>query len=174
MNNEEILLKYGESPSLEGKCCPSSADWSVRYIIGRRKEDGTTQYAKKLVAAGPEVINHIQLVGDDYAYRFGGLCMQRECAHWADGCDLGVNVTKVAIEKKLKPRDPCAFNTLCRWFAENGSAACGGCTYVSRGIVSKVDARDPNTKQVFGLDGDGQLISRIHVEYWDEYEEEDH
>ena len=145
MNNEEILLKYGEAPSLEGKCCPSSADWSVRYIIGRRKEDGTTQYAKKLVAAGPEVINHIQLVGDDYAYRFGGLCMQRECAHWADGCDLGVNVTKVAIEKKLKPRDPCAFKTLCRWFAENGSAACGGCTYVSRGIVSKVDQRDSDT-----------------------------
>ena len=31
------------APSLEGKCCPSSADWSVRYVIGRRKEDGTTQ-----------------------------------------------------------------------------------------------------------------------------------
>ena len=161
------------APSLEGKCCPSSADWSVRYVIGRRKDDGTTQYSKELVPAGPEVVDHLRLVGDDYAYRFGGVCMQGDCAHWANGCDLGVNVTKVAIEKKLKPRDPCAFKTLCRWFAENGAAACGGCAFVSRGIVSKVDERDPNTMHNNNLWNGGQYILRNDDDDWDEYEEED-
>ncbi len=69
-----------------------SADWSVRYVIGQHKEDGTTQF-----------------------------------------------------EKKLKPRDSCAFKTLCRWFTENGVAACGRCTFNSCGIESKVDQRDPDT-----------------------------
>ena len=139
----EYLPKCMPKPSLEGKCCPSSADWSVRYVIGRRKTDGTIQFAKELVPAGPEVMKHIQLVGDDYAYRFGGVCMQGDCAHWSDGCALGESVTKVGIEKKLKPRGPCAFRTLCRWFAENGDAACGGCAFVSRGVVQHVDRRDP-------------------------------
>ena len=129
-------------PTLGGKCCPSSADWNVRYIIGRRKEDGTIQFTKDLIPAGPEVMGHVRLVGDDYAYRFGGSCVQDACAHWANGCDLGATITKVAIEKKLKPRDPCAFKTLCRWYAENGANACGGCAYISRGIVKSVDQRD--------------------------------
>ena len=161
-------------PSLEGKCCPSSADWSVRYVIGRRKKDGSTQFAKELVHAGPEVIEHMRLVGDDYAYRFGGVCMQGDCAHWANGCDLGATVTKVAIEKKLKPRDPCAFKTLCRWFAENGAAACGGCTYVSRGIVSRIDERDPDFKRIYDSEDDVQLILQIKENDLDEDEEEDY
>jgi hypothetical protein len=72
--------------------------------------------------------------------------MQGDCRHWADGCELGASITKVAIEKKLNPRDPCAFKILCRWFAENGAAACGGCTYVSRAIGSMDDDRDPYVK----------------------------
>jgi hypothetical protein len=136
--------KKPQSP--EGKCCPSSADNSVRYVIGRRREDGTTQFAKELVPAGPEVTEYIRFVNDDYAYRFGGVCMQGDCRHWAGGCELGASVTKVAIEKKLNPRDPCAFKILCRWFAENGAAACGGCTYVSRAIGSTDDERDPYLK----------------------------
>jgi hypothetical protein len=49
----------------EGKCCPSSADNCVRYVIGRRREDGTTQFAKELVPAGPEVAEYIRFVSDD-------------------------------------------------------------------------------------------------------------
>jgi hypothetical protein len=111
----------------------------VRYVIGRRKKDGAVQFVKELVPVGPEVLNHLRLVGDDYRYRFGGVCVQGDCLHWANGCDLGASVTKVAIEKKLKPRDPCVFKTLCRWFAENGADACGGCAFVSREIVSKIE-----------------------------------
>ena len=129
-------------PTLGGKCCPSSADWNVRYVIGQRKEDGTIQFTKNLISAGPEVMDHVRLVGDDYAYRFGGSCVQDACAHWTYGCDLGATITKVAIEKKLEPRDPCAFKTLCRWFAENGADACAGCAYISRGVVKSVDQRD--------------------------------
>jgi hypothetical protein len=160
-------------PSQEGKCCPSSVDWSVRHVIGRRKADGTTQYATDLVPAGPAVIEHLRVVADDYSYRFGGVCMQGNCAHWANGCDLGVIVTKVAIEKKLKPRDPCAFKTLCRWFAENGAAACGGCTYVSRGIVSRIDERDPDFKRITDSEDDVQLKLQIRENDFDEDEEED-
>ena len=136
--------KKPQSP--EGKCCPSSTDRSVRYVIGRRREDGTTQFAKGLVPAGPAVTEYIRFVSDDYAYRFGGVCMLGDCRHWGDGCELGASVTKVAIEKKLNPRDPCAFKILCRWYAENGAAACGGCTYVSRAIGSTEDERDPYLK----------------------------
>jgi hypothetical protein len=137
MNEVKATTPRGAKPSLGAKYCPSSADQNVRYVIGRRKKDGAVQFVKELVPVGPEVLDHLRLVGDDYRYRFGGVCIQGECVHWANGCDLGVSVTKVAIEKKLKPRDPCVFKTLCRWFAENGAAACGGCAFVSREIVSK-------------------------------------
>ncbi len=137
--------------TLEGKCCPSSTDWSVRYVIGRRKQDGSTQYVKTIIPIGPEVRNHLQVVGDDVDYRFGGVCMQGDCAHWTGGCSLGVAVAKVAIEQKMDARVPCAFKDYCRWYAENGSSACGGCAYVSRGISIVLDQRDPDRAPPFGV-----------------------
>jgi hypothetical protein len=142
MNEIDALTPVWAKPSLGAKYCPSSADWNVRYVIGRREKDGTTRFVKELVPVGPEVLDHLRLVGDDYRYRFGGVCIQGGCVYWANGCDLGTSVTKVAIEKKLKPRDPCVFKALCRWFAENGADACGGCAFVSRKIVSKIDEQE--------------------------------
>jgi hypothetical protein len=62
--------------------------------------------------------------------RLAGRCHGHECAYWAGACQLGQRLAtvEVHVSNRFSPR--CVIRKQCRWFAENGSAACNNCPYV--------------------------------------------
>jgi hypothetical protein len=62
--------------------------------------------------------------------RFVGACRTDECGHWTGvTCRLGHAIASVEIQSSSKVA-PCAIRSSCRWFKENGSAACAPCQHV--------------------------------------------
>jgi hypothetical protein len=70
-------------------------------------------------------------------FRFADRCMQSECVFWAnERCDVAATAVSYdaathyahgTAEARL-PR--CGIRPNCRWFAQEGAAACGVCPFV--------------------------------------------
>lgn len=57
--------------------------------------------------------------------RMAGRCVKGMCPHWIGSCALGHVVAEVGVE--IQAREQCTISKRCRWFLENGPAACGPC-----------------------------------------------
>lgn len=62
--------------------------------------------------------------------RLAGPCITSDCMNWNDGCNLGKTLAETAVRLRLNARPHCPIRRDCRWFAENGRAACGACALV--------------------------------------------
>jgi hypothetical protein len=67
-------------------------------------------------------------------YRFAGPCVTSSCGFWTgDHCGLGAKLVE-SFRETVGPSQAelpkCAIRRSCRWFAEQGTAACSPCSYV--------------------------------------------
>ena len=107
--------------------CPSYPQQAATLEIGVRDADGTIRFHATPIALSPQVgARRAEARAADSQARFAGPCATTACTYWGNGCRLGRFVADGA------PRDgqPCAISERCRWFAENGSAACQRCDQV--------------------------------------------
>lgn len=76
-----------------------------------------------LAAAGPE---------PERKFRFSAPCAEGACRQWQDNqCSL-IGRIRAAVEPEAQARLPvCAIRGTCRWFKQDGRAACAVCVYVS-------------------------------------------
>ena len=116
-----------------GALCPSTtprAAGEAARIVGVVDSDGrvanlltpipATQAV--LAAAGPEPEN---------AFRFSAPCAEGLCTQWRDNqCSL-IGRIRAAIAPEDDRLPVCAIRGDCRWFQQDGKAACGVCSYVS-------------------------------------------
>jgi hypothetical protein len=83
-------------------------------------------------------------------YRMAAVCIKGGCPHWRDGttgagdgnCSLVERVIAAyptAIEDKLQP---CGIRSVCRWFAQEGAAACRACPGVVTDLGELPQSRD--------------------------------
>lgn len=66
-------------------------------------------------------------------YRFAGPCVTSKCGFWTgDHCGLGAKLVASyhATAEPTADLPKCAIRRTCRWFAEQGPAACSPCSYV--------------------------------------------
>jgi hypothetical protein len=66
-------------------------------------------------------------------YRFAGPCVTSKCGFWTgELCGLGARLVASYQETGGPSIDlpKCAIRRSCRWFAEQGPAACSPCSYV--------------------------------------------
>ena len=71
--------------------------------------------------------------------RPAGLCAQKKCLHWSNGCTLGSAVAVVGrAVRKLSGTtgQTCDLAEQCRWFAENGIDSCLLCPHLRREDVA--------------------------------------
>lgn len=66
-------------------------------------------------------------------FRFAGPCVTSKCGFWTgDHCGLGAKLASSYQDAGGEEADlpKCAIRRTCRWFAEQGPAACSPCSYV--------------------------------------------
>ena len=140
-----------------GKTCPSSSAANATVVLGVVQTSGRVGY---VTPAMPVSAPLLQALDDgsgplEARYRFAGPCVEHRCAFWSGStCSLGEGLaatypaaTGDVLAELSLPK--CSIRARCRWYAENGAAACAACRYVitdtrSSGGVAAEGLRAPN------------------------------
>ena len=117
--------------------CPSSDAERAKHELGVRGAGG------QLIRWSDTRKAHIDddLLGDEAEIlgqvRFAGPCATSKCVHWDEGCRLGRALSMVeTMPDHVKDDIRCPIQSSCRWFLENGSAACVSCSQVFNMLTS--------------------------------------
>ena len=85
-------------------------------------------------------------------FRFAAGCIQGGCRHWEGDtkrCRLVAKTVQLApvVVEKLKP---CAIRSDCRWWRQEGKAACVRCPQVASSYLSRSDVMTLAGSAVYG------------------------
>jgi hypothetical protein len=115
----------------EPTMCPSSQPdqgaTSIFGIVGGTIDEPQIAYLSQLVPASPELLD---IAGDARAtqvFRLAGPCALSACQHF-DGakCRLAMRVVE-SLPTVVDALPPCRLRPNCRWFQQEGKAACYRC-----------------------------------------------
>jgi hypothetical protein len=114
--------------------CPSARptpDNSVVFgLVSGTAEDPRVMYLKQTQAITEELIAKVQPVTPAEVFRAASPCESKGCQHF-DGmsCQLAVRVA-AQLPSVVEQLPPCAIRRDCRWWQQEGSAACFRCPQV--------------------------------------------
>ena len=119
----------------DDKMCPSTPATSATVLLGVVMTSGRLAYATPTIPA--EAV--MQATDDnerplEAKYRFAGPCVESRCGYWSGNhCGLGARLAEsyAGLTDDVAGHLPrCAIRAQCRWFAEQGAAACAACPLV--------------------------------------------
>src|SRR5574337_729131 len=133
------------------KLCPSAQPGMDRcQILGVVEQDGPAPmlaYLNEHVPATPEALALAAPLKPTEVFRLAATCAEHQCPHF-DGtdCRLATRVVQLmpAVVDKLSP---CLIRKECRWYSQEGSAACKCCP----GISTVTYDLSPTARVVSGL-----------------------
>jgi hypothetical protein len=99
-------------------------------VVGGNAEAPRVGYLQRPVAPSPEILALAAPAKPAAAFRFGGQCAEGACRHFTGGrCSLGERLVQLlpAVADRLVP---CFLRPTCRWWHEQGPAACHRCPQV--------------------------------------------
>ena len=114
--------------------CPSAqpdlAHSRIYGVIAGSSENVEVVYFSEELPVTPELIAMCAPVAPTEVFRFAAPCQGNKCQHF-DGaeCRLVNNLVQISIGSKQDLK-PCPIRTSCRWFAQQGAAACARCTEI--------------------------------------------
>ena len=117
----------------QGLTCPSAhpdmADAKVFGVLDGTPDEPRISYLRSDAKVGAEVIGALQ-VDPVSVFRFSAQCETTRCAQF-DGhaCGLGKRIVE-GLSPIVDALPPCQIRATCRWYAENGSAACLRCPQI--------------------------------------------
>ena len=116
------------------RMCPSTSVENSTVFLGMITP------ARKVAYVTPQIpIDSVRDTLDDTAgelerrYRFAGPCVTSKCGFWTGRhCGLGAKLVESYQDTGGPSLDlpRCSIRHDCRWFAEQGPAACSPCSYV--------------------------------------------
>jgi hypothetical protein len=114
--------------------CPSAdVTWpgAIAFgIIGGTPEQPVAKYLPEPVTVTEELLNFASPVTPPEVFRFAAPCMNGGCAHFkGNACSLVSRIVQLLPEAVDQiPR--CAIRASCRWWRQEGVAACRRCPQV--------------------------------------------
>lgn len=103
-------------------------------ILGEAKDPRVAYLAKGVALDAKRAVDRLD-VDPGHVFRFAGKCANGGCAQFSDGgCRLGRDITAM-LEPVVDTAPPCMIRSTCRWFAENGVAACMRCPQVTTHVL---------------------------------------
>lgn len=128
-------------PSADGAehTCPSTPVGNATVFLGMITSARRVAYVTPAIPASVVLDDLDSVEGAESRYRFAGPCVTSSCGFWTgDHCGLGARMVESYQETMDEAVElpKCAIRRTCRWFAEQGAAACSPCSYVV------TDARD--------------------------------
>jgi len=120
---------------------PEAPDALVFGVIERTAPgvDPRVAYLKDPQPASAELFNIVAPVDPGQVFRIAGTCVQSECAHF-DGVDCRLAARIVRQLAIVSARVPvCRLRPKCRWFKQEGTAACVRCPSIVSELVDPPD-----------------------------------
>ncbi len=121
------------------KSCPSAQpDMEGADVLGIMEpgEDGALQlsYLNAPMPVTPELLEKTGPVPPTEVLRFSAPCVESKCQHF-DGakCQLAARVV-AGLGAEVSHAPPCKLRKTCRWFGQEGEAACLRCPQVTTHI----------------------------------------
>ena len=133
------------------KLCPSAQPGMDNCrILGVVQRDGPTPmlgYLNEHLPATPEVLALARPLKPTEVFRLAATCAEHSCPHF-DGadCRLAARVVQL-MPAVVDALPPCLIRKECRWFSQEGGAACKRCPEIT---TVSYDL-SPMTRQVSGL-----------------------
>jgi hypothetical protein len=131
---KKVRLATDSSADEQPKLCPSAppnAEGSVAFgIVGGTAEQPVVSYLDEPLPVTPELLQLARPVRPTEVFRFAAPCAEGGCRHF-DGanCRLGRKLAEnVPTDRQRLPA--CRLRPSCRWWHEQGRAACLRCPLV--------------------------------------------
>ncbi len=113
--------------------CPSARAEPGATLVGVVGEDGRVKYLKDRLEVDQHFIDLVsQRARPEQRFRFANTCVEGGCQQW-DGskCRIVDNVRAfLGPGESTKRLAPCSIRPACRWFRQDGAAACRLCPLV--------------------------------------------
>jgi hypothetical protein len=132
------------------KLCPSAQPGMENcMVLGVVQAEGTPKiaYLNQHLPATPQVLSMAAPLKPTEVFRLAATCAESQCPHF-DGCDcrLAARVVRI-MPAVVDVLPPCLIRKECRWYSQEGGAACKRCPDV---ITVSYDL-SPQTREVSGL-----------------------
>src|SRR5581483_3762720 len=117
------------------KLCPSAQPGMDNcHVLGVVQHDGPKPmvlYLNKPLPATPDVLAMAAPLKPTEVFRLSGTCAEHACPHF-DGadCQLATRVARM-LPAVVDALPPCIIRKDCRWFSQEGGAACLRCPEVT-------------------------------------------
>jgi hypothetical protein len=131
--------------------CPSAqpgmGDVQVLGVVVRDAEEPRLAYLDEAVAATPEMLEMAAPVPVSQVFRLSARCEEKKCTHF-DGtrCQLAVRIARL-LPEVVDSLPACTIRPECRWFRQEGRAACLRCPQIVTGTYEA----DERLQEVAGV-----------------------
>jgi hypothetical protein len=133
------------------KLCPSAQPGMDRCrVLGVVRQEGSTpilEYLNRLLPATTEILAMAAPLKPTEVFRLAATCAEHKCPHF-DGadCQLATRVVQI-LPAIVDALPPCIIRTQCRWYSQEGGAACKRCP----AITTVSYDLSPQVREVSGL-----------------------
>ena len=137
----------GGAPKLCPSAQPEMDNCRVLGVIQHDAAKPMLLYLKEPLAATPEVLAMAAPLKPTEVFRLSGTCATHKCPHF-DGadCQLAARIVKMRAPA-VDALPPCLIRRDCRWYSQEGGAACLRCPEVTTVTYDL----SPETQAVSGL-----------------------
>ena len=117
------------------KLCPSAQpgmdNCSVLGVVHHDGPSPVLMYLNQHVPASPEVLALAAPLKPTEVFRLAATCAENKCPHF-DGtdCSLATRIVKI-LPAVVDALPPCMIRKNCRWYFQEGGAACRRCPEVT-------------------------------------------
>jgi hypothetical protein len=131
--------------------CPSAqpgmGDMQVLGVVSRDGEEPRLAYLDEPVTPTPEMLELAAPIAVSQVFRLSARCEEKKCTHF-DGsrCQLAVRIAKL-LPAVVDSLPACNIRPDCRWFRQEGRAACQRCPQIVTGAYEA----DEVLQQVAGI-----------------------
>lgn len=114
------------------KLCPSAQpDMQNCRVLGVVQGPGTMVYLNQILPATREVLAMAAPAQPTEIFRLAATCEESKCSHF-DGRDCRLATRIVAgLPEVVDSLPPCVIRKDCRWYSQEGGAACRRCPQVT-------------------------------------------
>jgi hypothetical protein len=129
------MFKTGTSRAPSALLCPSSQpgieDLCILGVVRQSGDGAEVTYLEEPVPATREVLAMAAPLHPTEVFRLAGRCQTNQCPHF-DGANCGLASRIVSILPAVVEQLPnCQIRRECRWFQQEGAAACRRCPQIS-------------------------------------------
>jgi hypothetical protein len=141
------MARRAEQPLKCPSAQPGMGDVQVLGVISRDAEQPMLAYLDEPVAPTEDMLELAAPLPISHVFRLSARCEESKCTHF-DGarCQLAVRIAKM-LPEVVDSLPACTIRPECRWFRQEGRAACLRCPQIITGTYEA----DEVLQQVAGI-----------------------